>query len=193
MPKWTLGEARTVIDGTGHYKWYPDHLKNKIASARIAAFLYRQKHKLPVRGAPDLNKSTIRSKNRRVSNLARRIIVRAKRGAGLRSVHDCHPSLLLARRKDSIFLDGLLPNRELRWVPLATRLKTQFTTKIRVENFSFLKNPVGTMKALKAIAKAEEDCISAQIDFMDRTCADIGPWLVLGSGPIDRLEGFVAA
>lgn len=186
MPKWTLEEARTVIESTGNHRWYPEHLREKIASARIAAFLYRQrnKRKLTVRSIGNTkakratNKALIAA-NRRVAQLARGIVLRAKRGAGLKPVHDCHPTLLLARRKDSIFLDGILPHRRTNWVPLAARLKTQRTARLMVENFSFLRNPAGTMQALRAIAEAEQDCLSAQIDFMDTTCADIGPWLVL--------------
>jgi hypothetical protein len=186
MPKWTLEEARTVIQQTGNHRWYPEHLREKIASARIAAFLYRQRHKRKLTAVSPSDKKGNRAANtasgaanRGVSKLARRIIVRAKRGAGLKAALECHPSLLLARRRDSIFLDGLLPNRRNNWVPLATRLKTQRTVRLRVENFSFLRNPTGTMEVLRSIAEAEQECISAQIDFMDVTCADIGPWLVL--------------
>lgn len=186
MPKWTLEEARTVIQETGNHRWYPEHLREKIASARIAAFLYRQRHKRKLTALSPSDKKGNRAvntasgaANRGVSKLARRIVVRAKRGAGLKAALDCHPSLLLARRRDSIFLDGLLPNRRTNWVPLATRLKTQRTVRLHVENFSFLQNPTGTMEVLRSIAEAEQECISAQIDFMDVTCADIGPWLVL--------------
>ena len=83
--------------------------------------------------------------------------------------------------KPSILLDGLVDKRSVRWVPMSHRLSSRDETSIRVNNFSFLTNPNETLGTLSLIAEAETTCLSAQIDFLDAHCKDIGPWLVLAA------------
>jgi hypothetical protein len=179
MQKWTIEEAQTVINSTGNQSSYPFSVQERVSVARIAAFLYRRQYKRQLQGASKRGQLALRAVNRRVDDIARKIIIDAKRAIGLKPAASCTPALLLSKRKDSILLDGLLPDREKRWVSLASRLKTQQIKHISISNFSFLSNPKETMNALTSIAEVEASCLSAQIDFLDQTCADIGPWLVL--------------
>lgn len=52
--------------------------------------------------------------------------------------------------------------------------------RIRLNNFSFLDNPAETILSLRKIATAATKENEYHIDFEDRDCLDIGPYMVLG-------------
>jgi hypothetical protein len=179
MQDWNLDEVSDVIEAISNDRWYPTSVREDVTSARILAFLYRQAYRRKISDASVRDRFSARAHNKEVDRVARRLIVSAKQGAGLTQTVSVHPAILMAKRKKSIFLDGLVPERNRRWVPISARMKTKTHERIDVEGFSFLSEPNKTMNTLKRIAEAEAHCLSGQIDFKDKTCLDIGPWLVL--------------
>lgn len=90
------------------------------------------------------------------------------------------PKNLLAHRyRDSKLLSGLVSDRKQVWTPLLRRTGRDASVEIEINNFSFIDNPDGTLKAIKAIALAECSCINSYIHFRDDFCKDVAPYLVL--------------
>ncbi|MGU3577114.1 hypothetical protein ACLBWZ_16485 [Brucellaceae bacterium C25G] len=85
---------------------------------------------------------------------------------------------LLARKRDCEFLDSFVPDRTKKW---KTKLKERkIGTEVECKNFSFIDNPVETLKSLKNIAEAECNSVNFRINFIDDYINDVGPYLVLG-------------
>lgn len=87
--------------------------------------------------------------------------------------------LMATRRRTSPLLDGFLPDREKRWLPMLKRPMEQSFPSLDLRQFSFLTNPAETMKALKAVAELECTRTSAYLHFEDDFCLDAGAYLVL--------------
>lgn len=83
---------------------------------------------------------------------------------------------LLMRRKPSVLLDGLYPARERRW-KIAT--KREPFGVVDLEDFSMIDHPHKTIRSLEALAEAECSLASAQLNFRDQYCHDIGAFLLL--------------
>ena len=77
-------------------------------------------------------------------------------------------------------LEALVPNRDQKWLPPAKRIKSEAPLCLALKEFSFIDNPLGTMRQLREIAEAE--CVSREgrLDFEDHHILDIGPYVVLG-------------
>lgn len=88
-------------------------------------------------------------------------------------------SLLIAKCRPSAILDSLISSRHNRWVPLLKRQRLGTQARVSLKRFSFLSDPKGTMKAIKAVGEAELSAYSATLDFDDEHCLDIGAYLVL--------------
>ena len=157
--------------------------RETIASARRRARSLRHRKKLWVASTSNQRKKrAIIGKNKHIDQLARRIIVNAKRHKGSKLGHENIPKAVLsAKKQPSILLDGLVPNRDRIWKSIPQRLKSRISDNIEVKDFCFLTNPIGTLTSLRQIAQAEAKCLEARIDFLDDRCHDIGPWLVLSA------------
>ena len=88
--------------------------------------------------------------------------------------------LLLRKRRDSVVLDHLHPSRRLDggWVELPKRDKNSEET-IDLNSFSFLDDPISTMKGLQNICRAEASAAAVTINFQDKFCKDIAPFMIL--------------
>ncbi|MEB3420226.1 hypothetical protein ACFSDD_10860 [Salipiger marinus] len=78
-------------------------------------------------------------------------------------------------------MDGLHPQRSLpnTWKKLAERDRQQETVGINLSNFSFLDHPEETLTSIKEIAIAEAHALSARLNFKDKNCLDVAPFMTL--------------
>jgi hypothetical protein len=86
--------------------------------------------------------------------------------------------LLVTKYKDSSLLNGLLPNRADIWQEVSKRRNNK-PVVIDAREFSFVSNPIGTIKVLAEVAAAECSALDATVNFLDEVCLDIGPYVVL--------------
>lgn len=88
--------------------------------------------------------------------------------------------LFLRKRRDSVVLDNLYPGRQREngWLELSKRDKENIET-INLSRFSFLDDPISTMEGLQKICKAEASAAAATINFQDKFCKDITPFMIL--------------
>ncbi|MBR9841449.1 MAG: hypothetical protein GYB50_26885 [Rhodobacteraceae bacterium] len=160
----------------------PDDQRGRVGEARKEAFHVRRRLGANIpRGGARSEKQTALAKKRYANKSARRVIVSAKRGRPIGYDGDVSKRALVAQKKESLLLDGLLPNRGKRWQPMRRRLRSRSTAEIDVEKFSFLTHPNYVVQALSEIAEAESAHMAARINFHDEDCLDIGAWLVLAA------------
>ncbi|MEP4926247.1 MAG: hypothetical protein ABJT31_00595 [Hyphomicrobiales bacterium] len=88
--------------------------------------------------------------------------------------------LLLRKRRASVVLDNLFPRRQAKngWLELPKRDQDRPET-IDLENFSFLADPISTMHGLQRICKAEASAAAVTLNFRDKFCQDITPFMIL--------------
>jgi hypothetical protein len=72
----------------------------------------------------------------------------------------------------------------------SSRIRLGERRTISAKGFSFLTNPIGTIKILTEIAEAETCCLSSRIDFEGEKCLDIGATLVLAAMRKDMMPIF---
>lgn len=110
--------------------------------------------------------------------------VRKTRKIGKRNELSKEELLLIDRRlRRSPLLDQLYPERTQPggWITLRERgrFKKPEPERIRLERFSFLDDPEGTIQSLRRIASAESFQPEVKIDFADRHCLDVAPFMLL--------------
>ena len=76
-------------------------------------------------------------------------------------------------------LASIRPLRSKEWRPPAKRKRN--ASDVDCANFSFIDNPVETMRTFEMIVQAECRSRGFQINFEDRYVLDIGPFLLLGA------------
>lgn len=88
--------------------------------------------------------------------------------------------MLMRGPRNSILLDRLYPERtkENGWLKLKDRTDSSDKT-ITLNDFSLLDNPERTISSLRQIARAEATSIGAKIDFEDKYCLDVAPFMLL--------------
>lgn len=116
------------------------------------------------------------NRKRHVKNLKRDLIRKARLEKKQFSIPK---RMLMARPKPSIFMDTILENRTKLWVPVLRRRRSVPIREITLKDFSFIDNPIGTLRLIREIALVEGSEISAYLHFDDDYCFDIGPYLVL--------------
>lgn len=91
--------------------------------------------------------------------------------------------LLLRERRSSNLLDHFYPERQKNggWTKLSEREYSDGISpvKIELEEFSFLDRPRKTLNGLAEIAKAEASVPLAKLDFLDKYCLDVAPYMLL--------------
>ncbi len=168
-----------TLDGVS--SWSEFEGLDELQSARLRAHIFRKRNRVPLEGLSGEARSSAQAVNQKVSSIARRMIVAAKRAEGSIQFNNIETEVLIAKFKASVIMDGFLHNRHQLWQPMARRLRSRKTTNITVEDFSFLHNPVATANVLAKIARAEAECLSVDVDYEDPYCMDLGPWLVLAA------------
>jgi hypothetical protein len=145
------------------------------------AEIYRATYRKPLSSLPRSIKVSTLGWNKHVNSRARLILKGQHKRKVILEKLDLRTktAVMTARLSKSILLDGLVPNRTERWMSPSARLKSPDHRSLEVENFSFFAAPKSTMTSLAAIAKADAECVSGRINFLDHDCLDIGPWLVL--------------
>lgn len=118
-------------------------------------------------------------RERAIRKIARKRIRALKRGGIRLSLSD--NLLLLQRLRPSKLLDRLYPERlnEGVWLDLRSRRPDIAAAPIKLENFSFLDDPVSTIVGLRKVAEAEARSAIARIDFCDEHCLDVVPFMLL--------------
>jgi hypothetical protein len=114
--------------------------------------------------------------------VAKRHAVKIKRM--LRLLRRAPEQINVARRliirqgfRESEVLDSIFPGRQSVWVPSWDRTSIG---EVNLGQFSFLDDPIGTIKHFRAIAECEAACKGFSINFDDEHCRDISPYMVLG-------------
>jgi hypothetical protein len=178
-----LPEVEMLLANEERDSWREKETRALLAQARKVAFLRRRALKRDLAGVSDPRKKrSIQGHNRHVNEVSRRPVSEIKRSRRKAVAFDeVSKTVLLAKRRPSILLDGLFPPRATTWIPMASRLRSRSYKKIAVKNFSLLRNPVATVDLLAEIVRAESTCLEARIDFLDDQCLDIGAWLVFAA------------
>ncbi|NOX40143.1 MAG: hypothetical protein GXP05_06420 [Alphaproteobacteria bacterium] len=86
---------------------------------------------------------------------------------------------LIYRYLDCPNLASIKPTRERDWRPLSKRKSK--TSDVDCVNFSFIDDPITTMRTFERIVDAECNSKGFQINFTDNYVLDIGPYLLLGA------------
>lgn len=86
-------------------------------------------------------------------------------------------AVLGAQYQECEILGSLVDNRARRWRSVDKRKQG---VRISCREFSFVDNPLQTLKTLHDIAAAECDAINFRINFEDKYVADVGPYLMFG-------------
>lgn len=132
--------------------------------------------------ASDWNIRAMSTKQRQRAKRAIEAIVREDKtySADKRKLTAEDHLVLLRKFKPSKILDYLYPGRATdgQWLPLRDR-STNETRQIDLKDFSFLKDPVGTLKGLEEICRAEAECLDVKINFKDSHCLDVTPFMLL--------------
>ncbi|MDR6873561.1 hypothetical protein J2Y55_004588 [Bosea sp. BE125] len=79
--------------------------------------------------------------------------------------------------KKNVVLDALYPDRSSKWTFSWKRTQER---SIDLKNFSFIDNPIETIRILHEIAEAESHCGRLAINFEDEYIQDISPYMVFG-------------
>ncbi|WP_439365483.1 hypothetical protein ACNJYD_04345 [Bradyrhizobium sp. DASA03005] len=87
------------------------------------------------------------------------------------------PVIIRQGFRSSPVLDAIYPERKAKWLPSWRRHRED---KVDLVNFSFLDDPLGTMLTLRKLAECEADCRTFSMNFEDKHCKDIAPYMVLG-------------
>ncbi|WP_137045494.1 hypothetical protein [Pseudolabrys sp. FHR47] len=85
-------------------------------------------------------------------------------------------------------MDGLYADRSREWLGPMQRHSSSETVDLK--DFSFLDNPIDTVKSLQLIARLESVVIDARLNFHDETCLDVGPYLALQAMRKDMMPIF---
>ncbi|MEM7666633.1 MAG: hypothetical protein AAF250_12315 [Pseudomonadota bacterium] len=133
---------------------------------RIRSNTYRKK----------VNTQRISRNRARAEN--RRIIKKLRANRGNFVVAD-NPRLLLFRNKASHIRDTLAPNYESHFKDIVWRLRNRRTSEIDLRDFSFARNPKGTLKMIRRLVRLASTELDVRINFLDSQCDDVAPYIVL--------------
>lgn len=144
----------------------------------LSAFLAHKKKAL-VKSSYFSTNIKSKSRGRRQSRRIRSKILKLEyRNLGKRSVVKS-TKLLLYKLKNDHLRDTLCPKFKSRWKPIPKRLKERKRYKIILSDFSFCRNPKGTIKQIRDLARLAAQHIDIRIDFTDKKCDDVAPYIVL--------------
>jgi hypothetical protein len=87
--------------------------------------------------------------------------------------------LMAAQFRDSQLLEGFLPGRKAKWLPVMHRHDVGSVPEVDLEQFSFVHNPIQTIEKIRSILEIEATELGARLNFLDERCNDIGAFLVL--------------
>lgn len=131
----------------------------------------------PVEASQKLNKK------RFARHVTQRLKRKYKKGSRLPPLAK---ELLAARYRPNAILESLFPKRSQVWRTLPRRNSPANQLSLDVHTFSFVDDPVGTMKVLAQLVELEATAVSARVNFKFSHCNDIGPFLVLA----EMMAGF---
>jgi hypothetical protein len=75
--------------------------------------------------------------------------------------------------------DGLNPTFLKNWIPMRRRLAHRSVEELSLENFSFAKNPHGTLERLRELTHLCTIYPDLRMNFLDTDCDDVTPYIVL--------------
>lgn len=176
---WTLKDLERIEKPRPRDQWLTPEKQERIKKARVQALNLKKRLNRKIGRITGEKKKSLKTANRRATELGRTIIKKARKYSVSSSSKHLTPKLLTTKYAKSVFMEGLVHNREKRWASVVTRLKARVETNIDVMDFSFLSHPIGTMKIFAQIAEAESNALAVRINFDDPKCTDIGPWLLL--------------
>lgn len=143
----------------------------------LAAFLETKKHALL--SSPYYSQTAERRAiAKRVFAKRRSDFLKAELGNDRRYVAK-NPKLLLYKVSDDYLRDLLCPRFRRRWVPIKARLGKRIGGEITLSDFSFARNPNGTLEQIREIAKAAATKVGVRLNFLDNNCDDVASYMVL--------------
>lgn len=86
---------------------------------------------------------------------------------------------LLFKPSPAIVRDGIYPEFTKDWIPMRRRMSHKVKKELDFKNFSFAKNPFGTMELLHSLAEACTKYPDLNVNFVDTVCDDVTPYIVL--------------
>ncbi|WP_374593004.1 hypothetical protein [Sphingosinicella sp.] len=86
---------------------------------------------------------------------------------------------LLYKLKDHKVRDCLYPNFQTDWIPIQRRFKKKISKEIFLTDFSFARNPHGTLTKLSELAEACCSSLDLRLHFLDKKCDDVAPYMAL--------------
>ncbi len=86
---------------------------------------------------------------------------------------------IMFRPKPNLIRDALTPNFIETWVPMSRRLTYSTAKILKLSDFSFAKDPNGTLTCLADLATASAKFPDLRLNFADTDCHDVAPYIVL--------------
>lgn len=90
-----------------------------------------------------------------------------------------NPKLLIHRNKSNILRDTLSPNYTRNYRDIVWRLKNKKIIQISLKNFSFNRNPHGTLSIIREIVRISSTHLDVRLNFVDHQCDDVAPYILL--------------
>ena len=110
---------------------------------------------------------------RKRSHILREVYGRGRR----RTITD--PDVLLYRPRADLLRDTLSPNFTKNYRSIIKRIKDRSTASIDLREFSFSRNPKGTLEKIREVARKSAVCTDIRLNFRDDKCDDVAPYMVL--------------
>ncbi|WP_374405162.1 hypothetical protein [Pelagerythrobacter sp.] len=165
------------------YKKFKTSVPNELRADRdlsLYAFLKKEK-KAELQRAFAADEMRHRSNAKRSYYRKRQKILKSTRDPGKKRFNIKDPELLLFKIRDSYLRDSLCPLYKKRWIPIPKRLKGRNRDHIVLKDFSFSRNPHGTLVQIRDLVRISSNCLNVRLDFVDEVCDDVSPYLVLAS------------
>lgn len=144
----------------------------------LSAFLSRKKER--ILSSPHFSGSpSQRARGRREFARIRSKILAKAYGKGKQRFVAQSPKLLLYRNSPDHLRDTLCPKFMSRWIPIEKRIGRKAGAEITLSNFSFARNPKGTLLQIRNIARLAAHRMGVRINFTDSKCDDVAPYVVL--------------
>ncbi len=171
----------SILDWRSQFARFRAGLPPEVRSNRqlsISAFLLAKKEQI-LRSPYFSGDPSRRAKGKREFARVRSKILDSEYGRDRRRHTVRSTKLLLYSATEDHLRDILCPNFLNRWVPIKERLGSPAGPEITLSNFSFARNPSGTLEQIRNIARLASRSIGIRINFTDDKCDDVAPYMVL--------------
>lgn len=144
----------------------------------LAAFLQKKRKQL-LQSSQYGGSKNAKSRAKRLARAYQSRVLKALSRHGERRRIVKSPQLLLYRSRPDYLRDKLCPDFNDNWVDIGRRLKDKFKDRVQLKDFSFARNPKSTLDQIKSLVEKASKSVELRIDFIDTTCDDVAPYIVL--------------